>query len=523
MIDVKKNSILYLSMGMASLQAGATSCTEKPAADERPNIIYILMDDFGYGDAECYGQIKTETPNIDRLAAQGMLFTQHYTIAPVSAAARCGLMTGLHSGHMQIRGNDEMRSRGNVWSHEAMLADPYLEGQAPLKAGTVTLGNVMQDGGYRTACVGKWGLGYPGSEGAPNLQGFDFFFGYNCQRQAHTYYPPFMWKNDERVYLDNPDIIQPGTKLDPDADPYDEASYARFTQNVYSPDVMFDEMIGFIEDNRDTPFFLMWTSPIPHVALQAPERLVKYYVEKFGDEEPYIGKGGYYPTRYPHATYAAMITYIDEQIGLLENKLKELGIYDNTIIMFTSDNGPTFNGGSDSPWFNSGGLFKSEYGWGKCSVHEGGIRIPMIASWPAKIKEGVKTDHISYFADVMPTICDIAGIDYPDRTDGISFLPTLLGKDGKQKKHEYLYWEYPETGGWKAVRWGKWKAIIRNIQKGNDTMELYDLSTDIQELDDIADLHPDVVAQIRQFMAESHEKPENPRFDMQSITKTEEQ
>lgn len=510
-MKVNRTSLLY-SLGLVSLPGAMIACDSAAATQNTPNIIYILMDDFGYGDAECYGQIKTETPNIDKLAENGMLFTQHYTVAPVSAAARCGLMTGLHSGHMQIRGNDEMGKRGNVWSHQAMFDDPGLEGQIPLKAGTVTLGTLMQEAGYKTGCVGKWGLGFPDSEGAPNKMGFDFFYGYNCQRQAHTYYPPFMWKNEERVYIDNPEIIQPGAKLAEGADPYDEASYARFTQNVYSPDLMFDEIIGFVEDNKSNPFFLMWTSPIPHVALQAPDRLVKYYVDKFGDEEPYLGQAGYYPCRYPHATYAAMITYVDEQVGLLVEKLKELGIYDNTVIMFTSDNGPTFNGGSDSPWFNSGGPFKSEYGWAKCSVHEGGVRIPFIVNWPAQIKKGVETDHISYFADVMPTLCEMAGYKTDYKSDGISFLPTLLGKN--QQRHEYIYWEYPETGGWKAIRWGEWKGIIRNIRKGNDTMELYNLTADIQEQNDVAEQHPDIIEKMREFMAESHEEPENPRFKM---------
>ncbi len=488
------------------------SCSQAP--DRQPNIIYILLDDFGYGDAACYGQLKIETPNIDRLAQNGILFTDHYAASPVSAPSRCGLMTGLHSGHMQIRGNDEMPERGDVQSHQAMLADPHLEGQRPLKKGTVTLGTQLQKAGYTTACIGKWGLGYPGSEGTPDKQGFDFFFGYNCQRQAHTYFPPFLWKNGDRVYLDNPDIIQPGTRLPKDADPYDEQSYARFTQNTYSPDLMFDEIVGFVEENQQRPFFLMWTTTIPHVALQAPDSIVKYYVGKFGDEEPYTGGANYYPCRYPRATYAAMISYLDSQIGQLVDKLKELNLYDNTLIIFTSDNGPTYNGGTDCPWFNSGGEFKSEKGWAKGSLHEGGIRIPMIAVWPGVIEPGTTTDHISYFPDVMPTLCQIAGIEPPTETDGISFLPTLQGKPKKQAEHPYLYWEFPESGGWKAVRWGNWKGIIRNIRKGNDRIELYDLENDLQELHDVAADHPEVIEQIRTFMAESHTDSEYPRFRM---------
>lgn len=256
----------------------------------------------------------------------------------------------------------------------------------------------------------------------------------------------------------------------------------------------------------------MWTTPLPHVSLQAPERWVKYYVEKFGDEAPYTGTAGYMPCRYPHATYAAMISYFDEQVGKLVDHLKKNGLYDNTVIIFTSDNGPTFNGGSDSPWFDSGGPFKSEYGWGKCFVHEGGIRVPAIISWPEHIKEGSETDHISSFQDVMPTLADIAGIVCPP-TDGISFLPTLKGEKAKQKEHEYLYWEYPDPRiGLKAVRWGKWKGIITDIRKGNTVMELYDLDNDLQELHDVAVEHPDIVEKLQHYMDISHETPENSKF-----------
>lgn len=476
---------------------------------EKPNVIYILMDDLGYGELECFGQQKIETPNIDALRANGMKFTQHYSGSPVSGPSRCVLMTGLHSGHAQVRGNDEVGSRGNVWSHEAMLKDSELEGQMPLKEGTMTLGRMMQGAGYTTGCIGKWGLGYPGSAGVPNKQGFDFFFGYNCQRQSHTYFPAFLWKNEKRVYLDNK-VVDPGTtKLDKGADPRDERSYAKFVQKQYSNDLMYDEVVNFVEQNKAKPFFLMWTTPLPHVSLQAPERWVKHYVKKFGDEEPYIGNKGYYPCRYPHATYAAMVSYFDEQVGNLVAKLKQDGIYDNTVIVFTSDNGPTFNGGSDSPWFNSGGIFKSEQGWGKCSLHEGGIRVPTIVSWPAKIKAGTTTHHISGFQDVMPTLAQIVGVKTPP-TDGISFLPTLLGK--KQPEHKFLYFEYPEAGGSKAIRMGKWKGMVAGIRKGNIKMQLFDLEKDIREEHDVADQHPDIVKKMEKIMKESSVEPENPLF-----------
>lgn len=465
-----------------------------------PNVIYILMDDLGYGDIGCYGQQKIETPNIDQLCKDGIQFTRHYSGSPVSAPARCVLMTGMHSGHAQIRFNNELAERGAVNNYDSMYVHKELEGQYPLKANTMTIGRMMQNAGYVTGCFGKWGLGYPGSEGTPNKQGFDQFFGYNCQRQAHTYYPAFLYKNEDRIYLNNKVMDPHGARLSENEDPYDAKNYKRFEQNDYANDLIFGELIQFVNHNKQKPFFLMWTTPLPHVSLQAPEEWVKYYVEKFGDEEPYSGNAGYLPCRYPHATYAAMISYFDQQIGKLIETLKAEKLYDNTLIIFTSDNGPTFNGGSDSPWFNSGGPFKSEYGWGKCFLHEGGIRVPAVMVWNGKIAPGTKTDHICAFQDVMPTLADIAGINCP-KTDGISFLPTLLGETNKQKQHEYLYWEYPDPQiGNKAIRMGKWKGIIENIRKGNTKMQLYDLENDLREQHDISDSHRDIVNKLEYLM-----------------------
>lgn len=505
---MKQTSFVGLSI---LISFPALSQEQGTALPQKPNIIYILADDLGYAELGCYGQGRIETPNIDRLAQQGMRFTQNYSGSPVSAPSRCVTFTGLHSGHAYIRGNDEMRERGDVWSHEAMLADPYLEGQRPLPTGTVTFPALLQKGGYTTACIGKWGLGYPGSVGTPNKMGFDFFYGYNCQRQAHTYFPPFLYRNEEREYLPN-HIVTPGTKVDEGADPYDEKSYAKYNQEVYSCDPMYDEIIRFVERSKETPFFLAWTTPLPHVPLQAPERWVKYYVDKFGDEAPYSGDKGYYPCRYPHATYAAMISYWDEQIGGLIDKLKELGIYENTVILFTSDNGPTFNGGTDSPWFDSAKPFKSEIKWGKASLREGGIRVPLIVSWQGKIQPNTTTDHICASWDVMPTVCELAGIE-PGRTDGISYLPALLGK--QQSSHDYLYWEYPENGGQKAIRMGRWKGLILDIrQKGEQDMMLFDLEKDPREQLNVAAEHPEIIKAMRLKMQEAHEEPEVKRFAM---------
>ena len=340
--------------------------------------------------------------------------------------------------------------------------------------------------------------------------GFDFFYGNNCQRQAHTYFPPFLYRNESREYLPN-ELLPPGTKLDEGADPYDEKSYAKFSQKVYSPDVMYDEILKFIESNKEKPFYLNWATILPHVALQAPERWVKYYNQKFGPEEPYLGVNGYFPCRYPHATYAAMISYLDEQVGGLVAKLKALGIYENTIIIFTSDNGAiTGAGGSNAVWFDSAKPFKSDRGWGKGSLRDGGIRVPMIVMWDGKIKPDTQSDHICASWDIMATICELAGVQAP-KNDGISFVPALLGK--KQKAHDYLYWEYPEDTGSKAIRIGKWKGLIQNIRKeGEANLMLFDLETDYREQIDVASQHPDIIKTLREKMAEAHDEPVIKRF-----------
>lgn len=505
------NKITNILLGCSLLSFSVITNAQKK--DVKPNVIFILMDDLGYGDIQCFGQQKIETPNIDQLRSRGMKFTQMYSGSPVSAPARCVLMTGMHSGHAQIRGNDEMASRGAVQNYDSMFAHRELEGQYPLKAGTMTLGRMMKQAGYTTGCFGKWGLGYPGSEGTPDKQGFDQFYGYNCQRQAHTYYPAYLYDNDQRVYLHNKVMNPHSCPLDAGADPNDKANYAKYEQKEYANDLIFDAMIKFVDTHEKNPFFLMWTTPIPHVSLQAPQKWVDYYVKKFGDEKPYLGNKGYFPCRYPHATYAAMISYFDQQIGKLIDKLKADGLYDNTLIVFTSDNGATFNGGTDSPWFNSGGIFKSEYGWGKCFLHEGGIRVPTVITWEGKIKKGSTTTHICSFQDFMPTFAEIAGTKC-SKTDGLSILPTLLGNNKRQKQHEYLYWEFNEIKGAKAVRWGKWKGLLDNIKEGNTKMQLFDLEKDVREQHDVADEHPEIVKKILKLMEESHSIPDNKKFNL---------
>ncbi len=497
-----------------------TSCKDKEESKEKktqkPNIIYILADDLGYGELGVYGQEKIQTPHIDALAASGMMFTQHYAGAPVCAPSRDILLTGQHAGHAYIRGNDEWASRGEVWNYAKAVYDPNLEGQRPIPNDIPTIGKVLQDAGYKTAIVGKWGLGAPLTQGIPTKNGFDFFYGFNCQRQAHQYYPKHLWKNEEKIWLDN-ELVAPGrdNKLPEGADPLDPASYKKWQQKDYAPALMQQEVLNFITLNKDKPFFMYYATPIPHDPLQVPQNYVDKYVKIFGDEKPYTGKA-YFPNRYPHATYAGMISYLDDQVGEIVEKLKELGIYDNTLIIFTSDNGPTYVGGVDAEYFNSAGPFKNNYGRTKGFTYEGGIRVPMIASWPGKIEPGTKTDLISAFWDVMPTLSEIAGAKTPENIDGISFLPTLLGKKN-QKLHKFLYWEFPSYQGQQAVRIGDWKGIRKNIFKGNMKIELYNLKNDPSEEHDVAAKHPDIVNKIEDIMKREHTPARLERFKIRQL------
>ncbi len=509
----KLKPFLYLFLSL--LHFSCNQQTNPGAEESPPNIIYILADDLGYNELGSYGQSKIETPNLDALAANGMKFTQHYSGSPVCAPSRAVLLTGKHTGHAYVRGNDEWGSRGEVWDYRAMFRDSSLEGQRPLPEGTPTIGSLLQGAGYTTGIVGKWGLGAPHTHSIPNKMGFDFFYGYNCQRQAHTFYPLHLYKNENRVYLNN-DTVPPKMKLVEGADPYLEASYANYFLEDYSPDLMFEEIQGFVDENKDKPFFLYWANPIPHVPLQAPKKWIDYYVEKFGEEEPYLGDQGYFPTRYPRATYAAMVSYMDEQIGFLIEQLKREGLYENTLILFSSDNGPTYAGGADTQWFDSAKPFGSEYGRAKGFVHEGGIRVPMIASWPGKIEPGSNSDHISAFWDVLPTLCEVTGVNPPEDIDGISFLPTLLGNE-EQKEHNYLYWEFPSYTGQRALRMGKWKLIQKGLLKEPQPFELYDLEQDINEQNNIAEQHPEIIQQMQQILDTVRTEPEIERFKIEAL------
>ncbi|MBI1830851.1 MAG: arylsulfatase [Planctomycetes bacterium] len=443
---------------------------------KKPNIIYILADDLGYGEVGCYGQKKIKTPQLDKLAANGLRFTQHYAGNAVCAPSRCVLMTGKHSGHARIRNNIEMKP----------------DGQQPIAENTVTIARLLKALGYVTGMIGKWGLGMHDSSGDPQKQGFDHFFGYYCQRHAHNHYPTFLWRNAQKVPLEgNPSPLTPL--------PQGEGKGVRAGKQ-HSHDLFEKEALDFIRKNKDKPFFLYLPFTIPHVALQVPDDSLAEY-KGLWDDPPYKGGKGYQPHDHPRAAYAAMVTRMDRTIGRIVQLLRDLGLEEDTIVIFSSDNGPTHDGvgGSDSLFFRSAGLLRGFKG----SLFEGGVRAPMIAYWPRRIRPGRTSDHISGFQDVMPTLCDIAGAKTPKDIDGISMLPTLLD-NGEQKKHEFLYWEFPGYGGQQAVRLGDWKAIRQNMHKGNMKLQLFDLANDVGETKDLAADHPAIVARIERIMREQH-------------------
>jgi arylsulfatase A len=461
----------------------------KEETPDKPNIIYILADDLGYGDLSCYGQEKFETPNIDRLAKKGMLFTQHYAGSTVCAPSRSSLMTGLHTGRTPVRGNRGMNG-----------------GQFPLPANAVTFPKMLKDGGYVTGAFGKWGLGYPGSSGDPLNQGFDEFFGFNSQTVAHNYYALELNDNDQVIQLEE----NKGT-----------------AQGLYIPDLIHERTLDFIERHRDTSFFLFVPTIIPHAELFAPQQYMDMflnrtsaeppytYTSKFEPETPYEGiddpahprykVGGYGSQPYPRAAFAAMIKLLDDQVGEIIAKLDELGLTENTLVIFTSDNGPHVEGGADPAFFNSNGPFQGY----KRDLYEGGIRTPMLAKWPARIKEGSKTDHISAFWDVLPTLAEVAGVPVPEDINGISFLPTLVGQD--QRAHEHLYWEFHEQQGKQAVRKGEWKAIKLNVLAQKPEFQLFNLNKDVGESNNLTEEHPEILEELIRLMdSEQVEDPEWP-------------
>ena len=449
----------------------------------KPNIVFILADDLGYADLGSYGQKLIRTPNLDRLAADGMRFTQHYAGNAVCAPSRCVLMTGLHPGRAAIRNNREVKP----------------EGQTPLPAETVTIAKLLRENGYTTAIIGKWGLGFPGSSGEPLRQGFDRFFGYNCQREAHNHYPAELWEDARKISLGN--VSFPAhQKLPEDADRNDPVSYARFKGNVYAPDRMRDAALEFIRTNRSRSFFLYFATTIPHLALQVPDDSVQQYRGKW-PEAPYEGGRGYLPHLTPRSAYAAMITRMDSDIGKLHALVKELGLLENTIFVFSSDNGPLYDryGGTDTDLFRSAANLRGRKG----SLYEGGIRVPLIVNWPGKISAGVVSDRVTGFEDWLPTLLELAGATNRVAVDGISFAPTLLGKT--QPRRPFLYREFPAYGGQQMARIGDWKGVRQNLAKTSaPRTELYNLATDPSETNDVAAVHGDIVGKMEFLMRTEH-------------------
>ncbi|MBD0296499.1 MAG: arylsulfatase [Flavisolibacter sp.] len=460
---MKKNSIIVFLFLFTT-----TAFTQN-----KPNIIFILADDLGYGDLGCYGQKLIKTPNLDKLAADGMRFTQFYAGTSVCAPSRASFMTGQHTGHTPIRGNLGVKP----------------EGQFPLPNSSFTIAELFKKAGYATGAFGKWGLGYPGSEGEPNKQGFDQFFGYNCQTLAHDYFPDHLWNNYMQVEYPNTPT----------------------NQQYYAPDLIQARALSFMDANKKNPFFLYLAYTLPHAALQLPagDKIFEAYKKQFDEKPkavPAIWNGvGYQPQAYPLAAYAAMVTKLDQYVGEVMAKLIVLGIEKNTLVIFTSDNGPHREGGNMPEYFNSSGGLRGI----KRDLYEGGIREPTIAYWPAVIKKGSSSDQVGAFWDFLPTFAEITGQPVPHGIDGISILPTLTAK-GTQKQHPFLYWEFHEEGGSQAVRMGNWKGVRLNVKKEkNAPVQLFDLATDPKETKDVSAAHSSVIKEMMRIMQNEHVEDKN--------------
>ncbi len=487
LVSGKTLTLTLCSTGL--LFSGLHTAEAKKAKDKntKPNVIYLYFDDLGYGELGCYGQTKIKTPNIDKLADEGIRFTQHYTTFPVSAPARCGLMTGKHSGHSFIRGNYEMGG----------FADNEEGGQMALPEGCMTIADLMKQAGYTTGGIGKWGMGMPNTSGNPNWHGFDYFYGYMDQKQSHNFYPTHLWENGQRVPLNNEFFFVHGNKLPADAP---KEAFDAFVGKDYSIDRMAEKTLEFIRENKDKPFFLYLPYTTPHVSLQCIEEAVKEYIGQF-DEKPYLGDQGYAPCMYPYSTYAAMITYTDKQVGRIMALLKELGLDENTIFMVSSDNGVTFDtGGINGEYFNSTAGLRGR----KQDLYEGGISIPFIARWPGKIPAGKESGLISVQYDLFATLTELTGQKPAWKTDGISFLPTLLGEPEKQQKHDYLYFEFPEKSGQVAVIKGQMKGVKSNMKEGPGTWEIFDLSVDRNETMDLSAKHPELITEFEDIIKKEH-------------------
>lgn len=461
-----------------------------------PNIVFILADDLGYGELGAYGQKIIRTPVLDQLAAGGMKFTRHYSGSPVCAPSRCVLMTGKHPGHAFIRDNKEV----GEW-HSG-------KGQYPIPATEILMPALLKSAGYTTGAFGKWGLGGVHTPGDPLKHGFDRFFGFNDQRHAHNHYPHYLI--DDAAKLELPGNSQVGQTKVPslpgDLDPNDSASYASFIGKQYAPDLCNERALDFIRANKNKPFFLYYPTCVPHLALQVPDDSLEDYKGKL-DDKPYTGGKGYLPQQYPRAAYAAMITRMDRDVGRMVNLVRELGLENETIFVFTSDNGGAFViGGTDPDYFNSNGELRGHKG----DLHEGGIRVPMIVSWKGRVPAGTTSDLVTGFEDWLPTLLELAtgSKNVPDGVDGLSFAKTLLGD--RQPARPFLYREFTGYGGQQSLHAGNWKYLRRFLTDSGrtspktaivPTTELYDLDADPTEKNNLAGTHPEIVENLAKIAA----------------------
>lgn len=452
---------LLLALMVTGWVLPGTGLSADRTLPSKPNIIYILVDDMGYGDLGCYGQRQIQTPRLDRMAAEGMRYTQYYAGCTVCAPSRCVLMTGLHTGHALIRGNREIKPMG----------------QWPLPPETVTVAEVLKEAGYRTGLIGKWGLGGPDTTGVPNRQGFDFFYGYLCQRHAHNYYPEFLFRNGERESLAG-NVVDNGRE--------DGAGFAE-ERALYSHDLCASEAMEFVRRNASKPFFLYLSLTIPHANNEGG---------KLGMEVPELG--AYKDLAWPEAQkgHAAMITRLDRDIGRLLDLLEELKIDKNTVVFFTSDNGPHREGGNDPDFNDSNGPLRGI----KRDLYEGGIRVPLMVRWPGVVPEGSLSRHQAYFGDFMATAAELAGVRPPSGLDSLSFVPSFAGHRD-QPAHDFLYWEFHGGGShFRAARSGDWKGI----EFYDGRFELFHLGSDLGETRDLSKIHPEQTQRLKAILEAAH-------------------
>ena len=489
----------HLSTALLALVTLSTACANtqgtarEGAARKQPNVLFVMADDLGYGELGSFGQQKIRTPRLDQLAEEGMRLTRHYCGSPVCAPSRCVLMTGKHPGKASVRNNKEHKP----------------EGQWALPTSEPMMSEMMKDAGYTTGAFGKWGLGPPLTDSDPIARGYDRFFGYNCQRHAHSYYTDYLWSDRERVKLANDPAISGHGKLKAGEDADDPASYARFRGEDYAPDHILDAAKDFLRQSKDRPFFLYYPSVIPHLALHIPEAELAQYEGEF-PETPYPGGKGYTPHFKPRAAYAAMITRLDRSVGELLDLLDELGLAEDTIVVFTSDNGATHSpvGGTDVDFFDSCGGLRGRKG----SMYEGGIRVPGIVRWPGRVAAGSSSDRVTGFEDWMPTLAELCGGEVPTGCNGVSFAATLTGDD--QGARDFLYREFAGYRGWQAVWQGDYKLVRSNMHKQPKT-ELFDLGSDPTEQRDLAAAMPERVAAMMEVAMREHTPSET--FPLKAI------